>query len=90
MKTVFVAVLKRFNGDNRNASANVGASYAPTLFAKEREAKTAMASKEELAGAMRTLLEERVIIQDTYGKPSNPHYRLVYNTHRERGEEEPF
>jgi RecA-family ATPase/phage/plasmid primase-like uncharacterized protein len=36
-KNVFIAILKRYNSENRNASANNGPSYAPKMFAEEPE-----------------------------------------------------
>jgi len=36
---VFLALLKRYNQQNRNVSLNPGPTYAPAMFANEREAK---------------------------------------------------
>ena len=89
-KEVFITILGRFNNESRNTSPNKGSGYAPALFAKEQEARSARVSKEELAEAMRTLLREKKVIQQTYGKPSHPHHRLAVNPYSERPDDEPF
>jgi RecA-family ATPase len=76
-KEVFTKILERFIQQNQKASAGGGVNYAPKLFAKEQEAKAINLSKEELALAMRTLLQTGAIVQENYGRPSNPHQRLV-------------
>lgn len=76
-KDVFLTILKRFFRENRKASANRGPGYAPPLFAEEQEAKDAGCTKETLATAMRFLLKGGHVVQESYGRASNPHYRLV-------------
>ena len=41
----FLALLVRFTPEGRSVSASVGSSYAPNVFAREREAKVAKVSK---------------------------------------------
>jgi RecA-family ATPase len=76
-KNVFLTLLARFNAQNRNVSANNGPGYAPKVFAEEPEAREVRLTKTDLAGAMRLLLKSGEIVQESYGKASNPHYRLV-------------
>jgi len=78
-KDVFLILLKRFNEQNRNVSANPGKNYAPSLFIKEQETIKAALSKFDLEKAMRELLNSNQIIQRDYGRPSRSHYRLVIN-----------
>jgi RecA-family ATPase len=76
-KEVFVKLLRRFTKENRNVNANTGPSYAPALFAVELDAHAHGVGKNDLAAAMRVLLEEEKIRHEPYGKPSRPHFRLV-------------
>jgi RecA-family ATPase len=76
-KNVFLALLTRFNAQNRNVSANNGPGYAPKTFAEEPEALAARLTKNDLARAMRVLLKSGEIAQEPYGKTSNQHHRLV-------------
>jgi RecA-family ATPase len=52
---VFLTVLNRFNGQNRNVGDKIGPSYAPALFAKEAEAKASNVRKDALTSAMMRL-----------------------------------
>jgi len=74
---VFLSLLKRFHKANRNVSANRSVIYAPALFVNEDEAKRAGLTSKNLETAMRQLFRDQKIINEQYGKPSNPHYRLV-------------
>jgi RecA-family ATPase len=78
-REVFLILLKRFNSQNRNASANGGPTYAPTLFAEEQEARKAAVSKDDLAEAMRVLLATNQIVNETYGRADRPSSRLIIN-----------
>src|SRR5262249_48143182 len=78
-KEVFLILLKRFNEQNRNVSANKGPTYAPSHFVKEQEAIKAAVFSADLANAMRTLLAENQIMQEEYGRPARRSYRLVIN-----------
>src|SRR6516165_10496540 len=75
-RQVFLALLTRFNSENRNVTANNAPGYAPKMFAEEAEARNARLSKRDLAEAMRRLLLEKKIRMAPYGKPSKPVYRL--------------
>ena len=55
---VFTELLVRFALSGRKASDKKGANYAPTLFAKEKEAKVAKVGKRALADAMQRLFEK--------------------------------
>lgn len=74
---VFLALLGRFNSQNRNVSYQKGPNYAPKTFAAENDAKTAGVSKEALTASMLRLFDANRIHQHLYGKPSNPHSRLM-------------
>jgi RecA-family ATPase len=76
-KEMFLQVLQRFTTENRKVSATPGPTYAPKLFASELEATCWKLAKEDLAGAMRDLLREGKVVQEQYGRPTNPHFRLV-------------
>jgi RecA-family ATPase len=75
-ENVFLHLLDRFNRDERNASPNVGPSYAPALFADEAEAKTLKNRNRALAEAMRRLFADNKIHVEQYGRPSRPYGRL--------------
>jgi RecA-family ATPase len=73
---VFMALLARYEREGRNVSDKpTGNNYAPTNFSKEGEAKGLR--KTHLEDAMRRLFAASKIRVETYGKPSNPHSRLV-------------
>jgi RecA-family ATPase len=76
---LFLAILRRFNRDRRNASDKSGTSYAPALFAKEPEAGST--SKEAFAAAMRRLFVAGRITNEEYGRSGRTSTRLI-----ERGE----
>ncbi|MEJ2374501.1 MAG: hypothetical protein P8Y53_16000 [Pseudolabrys sp.] len=77
VEDVFLTLLKRFNQQGRKVGDRKGPSYAPALFAAEREAKQAKVTKDDLADAMRRLFDTNKIKFEPYGRPSNPHFRLV-------------
>jgi RecA-family ATPase len=74
---VFLKLLERLTTEGRRVGEKPGHSYAPSKFAREPEAKSAGLKKEALAEAMRRLFAEKKIQVETYGKPSNPHYRIA-------------
>jgi RecA-family ATPase len=84
VKSIFMDLLQSFHQQNRKASDRTGHNYAPNLFFQERAAKEANCLKEELAQAMRDLLDEKLIIVTEYGKPSHRTYELKINP--EQGE----
>lgn len=74
---VFLQLLERLTKEGRWVGEKPGHSYAPALFAREPEAKVARLRKEALAETMRRLFAEKKIHVETYGKRSNPHYRIA-------------
>ena len=74
---VFTALLVRFTLEGRSVSASVGSSYAPNLFAKEREAKVAKVGKAALADAMRRLFADKRIRVEETGSSGKRKVRLV-------------
>ena len=73
-----MSFLARFLRDGRNVNDKKQASiYAPTLFAAEPEAKEKLLSKDHFADAMRRLFSAGKIHVITYGKPSNPHTKIM-------------
>jgi DNA polymerase len=77
---IFVELLQRFTKSGRFVSDNPSAkNYAPAQFAKEGEAKREGASIGKVAfeGAMRRLFAAGAIRNENYGRPSNPHRRVV-------------
>lgn len=75
---LFIDLLKRFSDAGRNLSCSVSSpNYAPKVFAAEAEAKGARLRKTDLEEAMRRLFADKKIVVETYGRPSNPHERIV-------------
>jgi hypothetical protein len=79
-KDLFLLLLKRFEESNRSVNDKKGISYAPNLFAQEKEARETGCTKETLADAMRELLADKTIILEPYGRlGSRPNFKLVIN-----------
>jgi RecA-family ATPase len=74
---VLLTLLKRFNAQNRDVSCRPSVTYAPTLFAREPEAKAAMLTGKHLEAAMRQLFVDNKIWNEPCGKPSRPRFRLA-------------
>jgi RecA-family ATPase len=74
---VFLILLKRFRSQNRNVSDKPSVSYAPSLFAREQEAKSAGLTSRNLERAMRLLFQRNAIWNESSGKPSRPTYRIA-------------
>jgi hypothetical protein len=72
-----VDLLRRFTAENRIVGHKKGPSYAPAAFAYEDEAKRAGLTSKAFEAAMRRLFKTGKILNEPYGKPSRPHYRLV-------------
>jgi hypothetical protein len=66
-ENLFMNLLGRFALQGRNVSDRAGANYAPLLFSREGEAKTAKIGKETLAAAMRRLFAKDRIRVDSTG-----------------------
>jgi RecA-family ATPase len=74
-ETVFLALLLRFNSQNRNASPNPGQTFAPTIFSREPEAKGLKIGA--LKDAMSRLFENNQIHTELVGPPSHQRARLL-------------
>lgn len=72
---VFLTLLKRFNGQGRNAADRKGTSYAPALFAKEPDNHGN--SKEQFEDAMRRLFKDSKIHIVDIGRKSKPSRTLM-------------
>jgi hypothetical protein len=74
---IFMELLARFTLADRTVNDSAGHGNAPSVFAKEREAKLAKVSKAALGDAMRRLFEKGKIKNETFGPPSHARRRLV-------------
>jgi RecA-family ATPase len=74
---VFLDLLRRFEKEGRHVSHRSGTTYAPSLFAREDEAKRANLGSKALEAAMRRLFKGGKIHNEQYGRPSRPHYRIA-------------
>jgi RecA-family ATPase len=75
---LFLKLLDKFQAQGRNVSHQKSANaYAPAVFAKDPEAKAAGIRKPVLVEAMERLFAATRIKVEDYGRPSNPHTKLV-------------
>ena len=74
---VFLELLARFTLADRLVNDRPGPANAPSVFAKEREAKLAKVGKAALADAMRRLFEAGKIRIETYGRDDRPSFKIV-------------
>jgi RecA-family ATPase len=75
---LFLTLLEAFNQQGRNTSAKPSApTYAPTLFAKEKQARERGIKKPAFEVAMRSLFAANKICQQPYGPPSRGTSKLV-------------
>jgi hypothetical protein len=75
---MFLVLLDRCVGQGRNISDKHNApSYAPTVFAKEAEAKDSSIRKSDFGAAMRRLFASNKIRLEPYGSPSRGTSRMV-------------
>ena len=75
---VFVSLLRRFSSQGRNVSDKPAArNYAPTEFAREKEAREFRLKKTELEQAMRDLFSADKLVLEQYDKPSRGLWRLA-------------
>jgi RecA-family ATPase len=74
---IFLTLLDRFTRANRNVSDKASRTYAPSVFAKEAEAKSAGLNSKALEAAMRRLFAAGTIWNEDVGKPSRPQYRIA-------------
>jgi RecA-family ATPase len=79
---LFLTLLQRLNDQNRGPFSHKKQSnnYAPTVFAKQPEAKVAGIKKAALAKAMERLLNAKKIAVETYGPPCREFTKLVIPT----------
>ena len=74
---LFLELLDKFQSQGRNVSHTKTAnSYAPTQFSKDPKAKAPGIYK-AMADAMERLFAAKKIKVEDYGRPSNPHRRIV-------------
>jgi RecA-family ATPase len=75
---MFLDLLARFTRAGENVSNQPAArNYAPTLFAREDEAKSKHLGKAGLEAAMRRLFAAELIAVEPYGSPSRRAYRVI-------------
>lgn len=74
---VFMTLLRRFTIEGRTVSHKPSTSYAPTVFAKEDEAKAAGIKRLALAAAMSRLFVGGRLKAEVIGPKSKPHTRLT-------------
>jgi RecA-family ATPase len=75
---LFLTLLGEFNQQGRNTSAKPNApTYAPTLFAKEKQARERGIRKLGFEVAMRSLFAANIICAEPYGPPSRGTSKLV-------------
>jgi hypothetical protein len=75
---LFTALLDRLNSQGRNVSdKSASKNYAPTMFAKEDEARKHGIRKADFEDAMRRLFAVSQIAVEAYGAPSRGTTRLV-------------
>src|SRR5262249_11855073 len=74
---IFMELLARLTLEDRAVGDGPGWSYAPSVFAKEREAKLAKVGKAALADAMRRLFETGKIRNEILGPPSRERRKIV-------------
>lgn len=73
---MFLKLLGRFAGNDRDVSDKPGPTYAPTLFAAEAEAKEYRLKKADMAEAMRRLFMANQIHVAKEGPASRSRRRL--------------
>jgi RecA-family ATPase len=75
---VFLNLLRRFSSQGRNVSDKPAArNYAPSEFAREKEAREFSLKKTELEQAMRDLFSADKLALEQYDKPSRGLWRLA-------------
>jgi RecA-family ATPase len=74
---VFLELLGKFDAQNRTVSDKPSRSYAPTVFAKEAEAKQCGLTKDDLADAMRLLFSANKIWNKPIATGTRPQYCIA-------------
>jgi RecA-family ATPase len=76
-REVFLTLLRRFCGANRNVSDKPSVSYAPAVFAAEDEARRAGLTSKDLTNAMLRLFREGLIWNEPCGRATRSGYRVA-------------
>jgi hypothetical protein len=75
---LFLTLLTRIRGRGENLSPKSQAhTYAPTILAREDEAKAAGFKKRDFEDAMKRLFDAKKIHLEPYGPPSRDTYEVV-------------
>jgi hypothetical protein len=74
---LFLKLLADFDTQGRFVSHKHSSTFAPAVFAKQPEAKTAGVTKAALDAAMERLFTDGKIHVENHGKPSRPSSRIV-------------
>lgn len=74
---VFLRLLRKLTANGRNVSPNPSITFAPTVFAKEREAKEAKVSSDAFRESMARLFDANKICVEGYGPPSHGRSRVA-------------
>ena len=74
---IFMEILCRMLAAGQNVSANPSSTHAPSLFAKQNEARNAKIKKAALEDAMQRLIKSGKIEIENTGPPSRPRSRIV-------------
>jgi hypothetical protein len=77
---IFLTLLKTWRAQNRYVGDRYSSIYAPTLFAREHEARSAGLTKGDFERAMRVLFDRNAIWNEPCGRPSRPSYRIAPKT----------
>jgi RecA-family ATPase len=85
VEQLFLKLLRRYTEQGRNVSDNKSPTYAPSLFAKEPEAKEGKITKQALEEAMARLFAAKRLRTVTFGSASRMRSRIV-EVGTERGE----
>jgi RecA-family ATPase len=79
-RSVFMILLRRFNEQGRFVNVSTSKAYAPHVFETEKEAKSELLTKRELKEAMDSLLDDKSILLESYGRKDRDAKRLIINT----------
>lgn len=77
VENAFLALLRRSNEEGRTVGHKKGPSYAPAIFAATNEAKDDRITSKMFEAAMERLFRAGTIINEQYGRPSRPAYRIA-------------
>ena len=74
---IFMELLMRLTLEGRMVNDRSGPANAPSVFSKEREAKTGKVGKSALADAMRRLFEKGKIKVESYQRGGHDAFKIV-------------